>query len=76
MWQKLLATIGIEALSRLGSYILESIQAYFANRKQKQKEVRDEKIKDLEIKIEAARQSNDIVALKRHTLELFKLQYK
>lgn len=73
MWQKLLATIGIEALRGLGSWLIEQFQNWQISRQQKAKEERDAKRKDILLKLESARIAGNIADIKRYTLELNKL---
>lgn len=76
MWQKILTSIGIEALRRLGSFVVNLIKEYLEKKSQESKEVRDEKIKDLELRIQAASLAKDINLVRSLTLELNKLRNK
>lgn len=76
MWQKLLATIGIEALKSLGSWLLNLFKEYQEKKAQEKKEAHDAKIKDLELKIQAASLAGNIQLVRSLTLELNKLQLK
>lgn len=76
MWQKILTSIGIEALRRLGSFVVNLIKEYLEKKSQESKEARDEKIKDLELRIQAASLAKDINLIRSLTLELNKLRNK
>lgn len=76
MWQKILTSIGIEALRRLGSFLLELWKQYQAEKEQKKKEAIDEKIKDLELKIAAASLAKNVALVRSLTLEFNKLRNK
>lgn len=76
MWQKILTSIGLEAINRLGSFILEWISNWKAQKEQTKKEEVDAKIKDLELKIAAASLAKDTKLVIAYTLELNKLRIK